>query len=158
LIKPRGNFDSPVPPSDNQMKNFVMEDVLLTQSKNGRDEFVVKAARVNSGIHDDVLELAEIEAQLVDSEGRSTLLTGGEAFYHNGQQIFTIIDNVWLQTSDGREMKTEALRYLTKFRKIKTAEDVWLDDDEVQVTGGNLFYDLNNGRFRVGGGVKVDLY
>lgn len=159
LLKPRVSFDTPLsPPENTQMKTFVMEEVLLVQHRAGRDEFVLKAARVNSGIHEDVLELENIEAQLLDDDGRATLLTGGEAFYHIAQQIITVIDNVRVQTPDGQEMRTEALRYLTKYRKIKTAEDVWLADEKIQVAGGNMFYDLVEGNFRVGGGVTVDLY
>jgi LPS export ABC transporter protein LptC len=158
LLKPRGDFDSPVSPQTNQSKSFVMNQVLLTQHRDGRDEFILKAAKVNSGIHADVFELEKIEAQLLAADGRATLITGGEAFYHTGRQIITVIDNVLVQTPDGQEMKTEALRYLTKYRKIKTAEDVWITDAKVEVAGGNMFYDLVAGDFRVGGGVKVDLY
>ena len=158
LLKPRGSFDAPAPPPSTQLKTFVLDEVLLVQNRDGRDEFVLKAAKVNSGIHDDVLELEKIEVQLMDDDGRPTVLTGGEAFYHTDQQIITIIDNVRVQTPDGQEMRTEALRYLTKYRKIKTAEDVWLADEKVRVAGGNMFYDLGDGNFRVGGGVKVDLY
>ena len=158
LLKPRGDFDTSAPPPITQLKTFVLEDVLLVQHRDGRDEFVLKAAKVNSGIHADILELEKVEAQLLDGDGRATLLTGGEASYHTVQQIITIIDDVRVQTPDGQKMRTEALRYLTKYRKIKTAEDVWLDDEKVRVAGGNMFYDLVGGNFRVGGGVRVDLY
>ncbi len=158
LLKPRGSFDAPAPPPRTQLKTFVLDEVLLVQNRDGRDEFTLKAARINSGIHEDVLELEKIEVQLVGDDGRPTLLSGGEAIYHTGQQIITIIDNVRLQTADGQEMRTEALRYLTKYRKLKTAENVWLADEKVQVAGGNMFYDLIDGNFRIGGGVRVDLY
>lgn len=135
-----------------------MEKVVLVQNRDGCEEFVLNAARVNKGIHEDILELEEVEAQLIDGDGRPAILTGGEAFYHTGQQIVTVLDNVLLQMPDGQKMKTEALRYLAKYRKIKTAEEVWLSDEKGQVFGGNLYYNLVDGNFRVGGGVKVDLY
>jgi LPS export ABC transporter protein LptC len=158
LLKPQYTFDTPAPPSSTQLKIFVMEEVHLVQTRDGRDEFVLKAAKVNSGIHEDVLELEKVEVRLVDGDGRPTILTGGEAFYQTDQQIITIIDNVRVQTPDGQEMRTEALRYLTKYRKVKTAENVWLAGEKVRIVGGNMFYDLVDGNFRVGGGVKVDLY
>jgi LPS export ABC transporter protein LptC len=158
LLKPKGSLDFPAPPSSAQLKTFVLDEVILVQNRDGLDEFVLKAAKVNNGIHDDLLELEDIEVQLVGDDGRLTVLTGGEAFYHTGQQIITIIDNVRVQTPDGQEMRTEALRYLTRYRKIKTAEDVWLVDAKGRVAGGNMSYDLVDGNFRVGGGVRVDLY
>jgi LPS export ABC transporter protein LptC len=158
LLKPRVDFEEHPAPATEQLQFFVMEDVLLTQNRQGRDEFVLAAARVNSGIHEDVLELEEISARLFDPDGRAALLTGGEAFYHSGRQIITILDNVRLQTVDGQEMKTEALRYLIKFKKVKTAEDIRLTSDKGQVVGGNFSYGLGDGNFRVGGRVMVDLY
>ncbi|MFO7605292.1 MAG: LPS export ABC transporter periplasmic protein LptC [Desulfurivibrionaceae bacterium] len=157
LLKPRGDFDAPLPPDISHLKSFVMEQVVLSQYRQGREEMILNAARINSGIHEDVLEMEKIEAQLFDSDGRSAFLTGGEAFYHTGQEIITVIDDVLVQTPEGREMRTEALRYLVKYRKVKTAEAVLLTGDNLRVAGNNLFYDLVDGQLRIGGGVKVDL-
>ena len=99
---------------------------------------------------------AEQEAWMLGRSSQPYTLRGGEAFYHPGRQIITVLDHVRLQTPDGQKLKTEALRYLMKFRKIKTAEDVWLGSEELQVEGGNLFYDLVDGNFRIGGRVRVD--
>jgi LPS export ABC transporter protein LptC len=158
LLKPRGDFAHPAPPAIDQLKSFVMEGVVLTQHRAGRDEFILKAARVNSGLHEDVLALEEIEASLFGADGSATLLTGGEALYHTDHQILTVLDNVQIQTPDGQAMRTAALRYLIKYRKVKTAEAVTLVAAKARVTGGNMFYDLGDGNFRFGGGVKVDLY
>ena len=102
--------------------------------------------------------MEEIEARFTGPDGRSTVLTGGEALYNTKQQIITLLDRVRVRTPNGQLMKTEALRYLVRFRKVKTAEDVWLGDEKIQISGGNLFYDLGDGNFRVGGRVKVDFY
>ncbi|MDT8335343.1 MAG: LPS export ABC transporter periplasmic protein LptC [Desulfurivibrionaceae bacterium] len=158
LLEPRGDFDAPPPPVISQLKSFVMEQVVLTQHRNGREEFVLEAARINSGIHEDVLEMEKIEARLFGADGRPAVLTGGEAFYHTGREIITVIDDVLVQTPEGREMRTAALRYLVKYRKVKTAEAVLLTDDNLRVAGNNLFYDLVDGTLRLGGGVSVDLY
>jgi LPS export ABC transporter protein LptC len=158
LLKPRGDFAYPAPPPIEQLKSFVMDGVVLTQHRDGRDEFILKAARVNSGLHEDVLVLEEIEARLFGADGGAAILTGGEALYHTGRQIITVLDNVRIQTPAAQEMRTAALRYLIKYRKVKTAEAVTLVDAKARVTGGNMFYDLGDGNFRFGGGVKVDLY
>lgn len=157
ILKPRGNFDRSTPSAIEQLKSFVMEDVLLTQSRGGRDEFFLKAARVNSGLQADVLELETIEVQLLRGDGQAIRISGGEGFYHTSQQIITVIDKVRVQTPEGQEMHTEALRYLLKYRKVKTAEAFRLKDQRALISGGNLTYDLLSGNFRVGGGVKVDL-
>ena len=159
LLKPRGGDTSlrPAAPGS-QTQTFVMDRVVLTQSRVGGDRFTVKAAHVRSGIHAEVLEMEEIEARLTGPDGRSTVLTGGEALYDTKRQIITVLDRVRVRTPNGQLMKTEALRYLVKFRKVKTAEDVWLGDEKIQVSGGNLLYDLIDGNFRIGGRVKVDFY
>jgi LPS export ABC transporter protein LptC len=160
LLKPRGGEASlqPAAPPDGQIRTFVMDRVVLTHIRVGGDKFTVKAAHVRSGIHAEVLEMEEIEARLTGPDGRSTVLTGGEALYDTKRQIITVLDRVRVRTPNGQLMKTEALRYLVRFRKVKTAEDVWLGDEKLQVTGGNLLYDLIDGNFRVGGRVAVDFY
>lgn len=156
LLQPRSSFvntgqKSTVPP-----QSFTMEKVVLTNNRAGRDELILQAERVTSGMHADLLHLEGIEAWMLGRSGQPYTLTGGEAFYHPGRQIITVLDHVRLQTPDGQELQTEALRYLMKFRKLKTAEDVWLGSEELQIEGGNLFYDLVEGNFRIGGRVRVD--
>ncbi|MEN8142928.1 MAG: LPS export ABC transporter periplasmic protein LptC [Thermodesulfobacteriota bacterium] len=157
LLGPRGNFEN-TGGAKISRQSFTMERVVLTQNRGGHDELVIKADKVNSGIHEDLVHLEGIEARMQGRDGRPSVLRGGEAFYHAGQQIVTVLDNVRLKTPDGREMRTEALRYLTKFRKLKTAEDVWLGSEKIQIEGGNFFYDLDDGDFRVGGRVSVDFF
>ena len=160
LLKPRIGEASlrPAAAPGGQIQTFVMERVVLTQSRTGGDKFTVKAAHVRSGIHAEVLEMEEIEARLTGPDGRLTVLTGGEAHYDTNRQIITVLDQVRVRTPNGQLMKTEALRYLVRFRMVKTAEDVWLGDKKIQVSGGNLLYDLIDGNFRVGGRVSVDFY
>jgi LPS export ABC transporter protein LptC len=158
LLKPRGGFDVPPAPVIEQLKSFVLEQVVLSQTRQGREEFILKAAKINSGLHEDVLEMEEIEARLFDSGGPPSVLTGDEALYHTSREIITIIGDVRLQTPEGREMRTAALRYLVKFRKVKTAEAVLLTGDNIRVAGNNMFYDLVDGTLRLGGGIEVDLY
>ena len=157
LLKPRGgvvvvNRDS----LDPQTHTFVMGQAVFTSYINDREEFVLKAAHVRSGMHEEQLELEDVKAEFAGKDGRSTVMTGGEAYYDKDRQVITVIDNVRIQTPDGQLVKTEALRYLVRYRKVKTAEDVWLGDKSFQVRGGNLFYDLVDGNFRVGGRVSVD--
>lgn len=156
LLQPRGNFANAGKKPTATPQSFTMEKVVLTHNRAGRDELILQAERVNSGMHADQLHLEGIAARMLGRNGQPYTLRGGEAFYHAGHQIITVLDDVRLRTPDGQELKTEALRYLMKFRKIKTAEDVWLGSEELQVEGGNLFYDLVEGDFRVGGRVRVD--
>ena len=160
LLKPRGGDASrrSDQPAGSQSQVFVMDRVVLISNRGGVDEFILKAARVRSDIHEEQLKMEDVEAKLTGADGRSTVLTGGEALYDTNRQIVTVLDNVRIQTPDGQLMKTEALRYLTRYRKVKTAEDVWLGDERVQVSGGNLLYDLVDGNFRIGGRVSVDFY
>lgn len=158
LLRPRGDFNHHPPPVTDQLKTFVLADVLLTQYKDSRKDFQLKAARVNSGIHENLLEMEKIEARLIGLDGMATIVTGGEGLYRSDQQILTVIYDVLVKRPDGMEIRTEALRYLSKYRKVKTAEEVTIAGDKVRLIGGNMFYDLVDGNFRAGGGVKVDLY
>jgi LPS export ABC transporter protein LptC len=159
FLKPRGGYASiQADQSRTRAHDFVMDRVVLTSNRDGVDEFTLMAARVRSDIHEEQLKLDDIEARVTGADGRSTVLTGGEAIYDTNRHIVTVLDNVRVRTPDGQLMKTEALRYLTRYRKVKTAEDVWLGDERIRASGGNLLYDLSDGSFRIGGRVKVDFH
>ena len=156
LLAPRGDFSTPPPPSEDKLKRFTMKGVTLSHCRDGKNEFLLNAEKVSSTGQDDRLQLHEVKAEIT-GEGTPTIITSGEAFFHTGRQILTMLDRVSIKMADGQEIKTEALRYLVKFRKVKTAEDVVLNGNGVGIKGSTMFYDLAKGALRVGGRVVVDL-
>ncbi|MBU0481636.1 MAG: LPS export ABC transporter periplasmic protein LptC [Proteobacteria bacterium] len=156
ILAPRGDFSAPPLPSQEQLKRFAMEGVTLSHCRDGKHEFTLNSARVTSNGNDDSLQLLEVRATITGTSD-PTIITSGEAYYHTGREILTMLDRVRITMPDHQEIRTEALRYLAKYRKVKTAEDVFLNGSGVEVRGSTMFYDLVNGALRVGGRVVVDL-
>jgi len=156
ILEPGTDYISSVPKSSGQSKKFFLDQVVLVQNRGGRENLTIKAARVRSEESGDLLQMDDVEAHLRDHGEQPTVLKSGEAFFNSTQQVLTVLDNVRIETPEGQKMRTEALRYLTRYNKIKTAEDIWVKGSGGEIRGTSLFYDLDSGDFRVGGRVKVD--
>jgi LPS export ABC transporter protein LptC len=155
LLRPRVTAFTPSQEPGQLLNTFVLRRVTMTQSRDGVDELLVKAERVQSGQSADELRMFAVDGQMI-GERRTVRVNGGEAEYDSIRQIFTVYDRVRLVTTDGYRLETEVLRYFPRFRKVKTAEMVNLAGPGVQLRGEGMVYDMYSGDFRVGGRVAVD--
>lgn len=156
FLKPHGEFDIKADSSLASPRLFTMEEAHLLQSTKGIKEWDIKAAKVYSQGVDSSIRMDGVEAVFYDRGRADANISSGEATYDENKQILTLMDDVHLVTSDGHELRTEVLRYLVKFQKIKTAVGVRLFGGNVDIRGNSLFYDLKTGAFRVGGRVSCD--
>ncbi|MBU0675683.1 MAG: LPS export ABC transporter periplasmic protein LptC [Proteobacteria bacterium] len=158
LLRPRGE-SPPELTETGQQQGFVMEKVFMTQERRGLMELELQAARVSGKVDSGLLLLEQVTAHLQDDQDQKGVITAGEAEYRGDQHILTLYDHVRAEIPTGYEIQTKAVRYLVKFRKVKTAETVQLLGPGITVKGEGLFYDLGSGRLRVGGvgRVLVDL-
>ncbi len=154
FLQPRGDFTTPANNNRQRFKAFTMQGVSLIQNKGGKRELVLEALEVSSSpSKENNLEMMEIDAILFDDQNRQISITSGEADYDTKKQILTLLDNVILTSPDGYELKTEVLRFLTKYRKIKTAAAVSLTGKNLDLKGKTMFLDLDSNNFRIGGRV-----
>ncbi|MEA2085167.1 MAG: LPS export ABC transporter periplasmic protein LptC [Thermodesulfobacteriota bacterium] len=156
FLKPRGEFDLKGKSGSAPTRLFTMEEVRLSQSTKGIKEWDIKAAKVYSHGADSGIRIDGVEAVFYDKKKPSADISSGKATYDEKKQILTLVDDVHLVTRDGHELRTEILRYLAKFQKVKTAAKVRLSGEDFDIRGNSLFYDLKTGAFRVGGRVYCD--
>ncbi|MCK5231846.1 MAG: LPS export ABC transporter periplasmic protein LptC [Desulfobulbaceae bacterium] len=156
FLKPRGEFDLKADSGPASLRLFTMEEAHLSQITKGIKEWDIKAAKVYSEGVDSAIRMDGVEAVFYDRGRADANILSGKATYDEKKQILTLMDDVHLVTRDGHELRTEALRYLVKFQKIKTAVRVRLFGENVEIQGNSLFYDLKTGAFRVGGRVSCD--
>ena len=156
FLKPRGEFDLKGKSGSAPTRLFTMEEVRLSQSTKGIKEWDIKAAKVYSEGPDSDIRIDVLDAVFYDKEKPDANISSAEATYDEKKQVLTLMDNVHLVTNDGYELRTEVLRYLAGFRKVKTAAKVRLSGEDVDIRGNSLFYDLKTGDFRVGGRVFCD--
>ncbi len=157
FLNPRGNFGSGAVNSTYIPKTFSLEGVTFTQTREGLDDFLLSAELLSTVGSETRLELRKVQATVYDNDRRPILISSGEALYDTSRNILTLLDNVEIVSEDGYRIRTEALRYLVKYKKIKTAAPVELTGENSRVTGTGLYCDLASGAFRVGGRVSFDI-
>jgi len=132
-----------------------MRTVVMQQSNNGRDELLLHADRMYSKDDQRLIYMENVKARLGDT-ARPVRVTCGESVYNTSQEIMTMMNNVEV-INDDFVLKTVVMRYLSKYRKIKSAAAVQAVSRDMKISGTSFMYDLNNGDFRVGSRVHFEL-
>lgn len=146
LLSPKKEFIHSWIPAE---KSFVMEGVSFVQNRDGQAEFLMSSDKVVSRNNQTILNFDKVDAQLLDPKDR-VLVKGNEAIYDSEKQILTMLGDVQIDSDSGKSLKTPVIRYLAKYKKIKSAAELNFTSQNMTISGNSFFYDLNNGNFRVG--------
>lgn len=129
----------------------MMEDVVFRQVKQGVDDLLLHAKRLQGADDNQGFNLETAEAKRLGP--RPLSIKGGSAHYNPEHEILTLLDEVVVQTAD-LVVKTPALRYLVKFATFKGATEVELTGSGFNINGTSFMYNHDNGTLRVGKRVK----
>ncbi|MDD5758918.1 MAG: LPS export ABC transporter periplasmic protein LptC [Desulfobulbaceae bacterium] len=130
-----------------QDSNFSMEDVVFIQAKQGVNELLLRAKRLRGAGDNNGFDLDEADAKRLGT--RPTHITGGSAHYDPEHEILTVLDDVVIKTND-LEVRTPAMRYLSKFETVKSAADVEMKGQGFFISGTSFMYNLASGNLRIG--------
>ncbi len=157
FLVPHGH-QSTVKASGPQSTSFSMTGVRLVRSDNGQKEMVLNAAMVDSGSGNlENFYFSSVAIELFDKGESGAQIMGGEGHYDAGKQIMTLVDNVTVFAGEKYELRSDVLRYLMPYKTLKTAADVFFQTKDAVVRGSSMSYNLDTGRYRVGGRVICDL-
>lgn len=142
-IEQQSSMTDPV----HQDSNFMMEEVVFLQAKQGIDELLLRAKRLHGAGEDNGFDLEEADATRLGT--KPAHITGGNAHYDPNREILTVLDDVVLKTSD-LEVKTPAMRYLAQYETVKSAAEVEMKGQGFTITGTTFMYNLASGNLRIG--------
>ena len=143
LTLPQTPFTAPL----HQDSSFMLEEVLYSEVTSGDETLALKAKRLHGKDQGSGFTLEGADAQRL---GDNPLhITANNAFFDPEQQILTLMDDVVVETTS-LLVRTQALRYLAKFEIMKSASEVALRGEGIELTGTSFMYDLRNGDLRVG--------
>ena len=157
FLSPHGHLKAQ-PGAAVQDKSFTLTDVRLSRYENGQPVLALNAARVHSGrqgINSFMLE--KVDAVLFDEGKEKAHIAGGEGAYEGEWGILTLVDDVVVAIKNQYELRSDALRYLTRNKTLKTAADVLFQSSKFTVRGTGMSYNLDTGAYRVGGRVICDV-
>lgn len=137
--------------------SFVMEGVFLSQAKNGVDELFLQTTRMHSEKNQDLLFLEQPATTILNQKDKTVTVNGDEAIYETSKEILTMMGDVRLVTGNTLVL-TPVMRYLAKYKKLKSAAAMELLAEGMRITGTSFMYDLESGNFRVGRRVHCELW
>jgi LPS export ABC transporter protein LptC len=153
FLAPRGDFNSGA--QRKQPKSFVLSKMFFLQHRKGELEWQINAERAYT-ISDELdVQMEEVDAVLFGKENQKTHVISGSANYDNNSQILTMMGGVNATTRDGYNFKSQELIYHARSQKIETFKDVELTGDELDISGEKMDYQINSGKLKVDGRVKV---
>jgi LPS export ABC transporter protein LptC len=155
FLRPHGGYASTPSPAP-RSKQFALEGVFFTQSREGQEEWQITAAQLATAPQEESeLHLERVEAQLFGKSERRLQVSSDQALYDGNSLTLTLIDDVRVQLRNGYELRTEVLQYLDRDGKIETGAPVRLVGRDLLVRGQGMVYDLKAGYYSVGGRVTV---
>jgi LPS export ABC transporter protein LptC len=134
-----------------QDSSFMLEEFVFSEVNHHGDALALKAKRMNSRDQASGFNLEGIDARRLGTEPLH--ITGNSASFDPERQILTILDTVVVETAK-LVVKTEAMRYLVKYETLKSAAEIELHGEGMDLSGTSFMYNLNTGALRVGQRVR----
>jgi LPS export ABC transporter protein LptC len=156
FLTPRGGFDPNMNKETTDHHNFMMETVSIRQNQDGKDTALIHAATARTKPEDlDTVLLETVNAELYDDNGRITLITADNGEYNLQDKGLTLIKNVIVnKTYDKQFLYTDLLIYDSVKRTVKCPGKTRLKNEEADIDGGSLDYDINSQKYIIDNRVK----
>ncbi|NOX26276.1 MAG: LPS export ABC transporter periplasmic protein LptC [Deltaproteobacteria bacterium] len=131
-----------------------MQDAVMQQSNNGRDDLRLHAAKMYSRDDRRLIYMDNVRAR-IGNTAAPVMVKSGTAVYNTSREIITLRNDVEITNKD-LVIKTTVMRYLAKYRIAKSAAAVQAVGRDMRVSGTSFMYDLRSGDFRIGSRVHFE--
>ncbi len=154
FLSPKGGYDPGFSKRKHNRHNFVLENVNILQSQNGKKTTDIRAERAYSGKHPDNYSLDNVDADIIGADGLITNVKSRKGQYNTKSKKLKLTSNVVVyRPSDNFKLFTELLVYYGSTRMITCPGDTRLLGDSAEIKGTSLNYDIERGAYSVGGRV-----
>jgi LPS export ABC transporter protein LptC len=155
FLRPRIDIDDSAALRSEQ-KQFALENVYFTQSREGRPEWEITASQLSTVTErENELHLENVKAVLSDNDETRLIISSDQGAYDMNNLMLTLTNDVTVDMRNGHELRTDFIRYLERDKKVETEAQVHLDGPDLEIQGQGLVYDLASGSYSVGGPVTV---
>ncbi|MBM9521104.1 LPS export ABC transporter periplasmic protein LptC [Desulforhopalus vacuolatus] len=142
FLAPRGGFDQDFKKKTPQ-RNFNLNDIRITQYKNGRTTSVILADSARNGEDPDTLLMETVNANIFDKKDSITHIVAKKGRYNSNTEMLTLIGDVVVHKLDGDQtLFTQLLYYNNKIQTVECPGDSQVTSPKVTITGGNLHYNI----------------
>lgn len=158
FLSPRGGYDPSLALNRQEVQDFTMTRVRITQSHNGQKTLDLAAVRALTGKTSDEFEMEDVNATITSKEGEQTHVTAREGLFDKGSSLLILKDDVVIKKPrDNYEIYTELLHYNDKTKIANCPGPTRLIGETVSIKGGSLEYNLLSNSYDIGGRVYCTL-
>ena len=154
FLEPRGGYDPNFGKRDQNIHDFIMEEVLIIQDQLGEKTAEVRADSAYTTDVPNEFELTAVDADLFGKNGELVKIKAEKGLYNTDTRKLTLIDNVHVTRElENQHLYTERLLYDDAERTIQSPVATRLTSDKLEIKGSSLDYDLTTNQYKVGGRV-----
>lgn len=143
-------------------KNLAMTGVVFSQFSDGRQEWRIKAEKLQSEDEEANLKLEQVQAIFFGKQTKNgellpvTTISSNTAQYEKETKLLTMNDNVVIKTEDGREMRTTQLQYLEEERELRADSKISIIAENFMLQGREMTYSIDRRFLQVSGQVVAE--
>ena len=142
FLAPRGGFDQDFKKNTPQ-RNFNLNDIRITQYKNGRTSSVILADNARTGEDPDTLLMDIVNATLFDKKDSTTHIVAKRGRYNSITEVLTLIGDVVVHKVDGEQtLFTQLLYYNNKAQTVECPGASRVTSPKATINGGSLQYNI----------------
>lgn len=160
FLTPRGGYNPKLAEIEEQtpVQNFSMDQVSITLTSEGAEEWQVDADRAYTGTDDHVIEMEGVNAMYIGTEKDPTNITSLRGRYRIDERHLTLIDKVVInKPTKNQQLFSELLDYFDATKMVVSPGPVRLRGPDLNLSADRMDYDLASDGYDFSGAVKVKM-
>ncbi|MEE4165760.1 MAG: LPS export ABC transporter periplasmic protein LptC [Desulfocapsaceae bacterium] len=154
FLEPRGGFDPGFGKQDQNVHDFVLEEVVIIQDQLGKKTAEVHADSAYTTDIPNEFELTAVAAELFGTDDEPVEIIADKGLYNTESRKLTLQQNVRVsRTIENQHLFTELLYYYDDKRTIHSPVSTRLVGNNLEITGSSLDYDITTNQYLIGGRV-----
>lgn len=154
FLEPRGGYDPDFGKQDQNVQNFILEEVVIIQDQLGTKTAEVHADSAYTTDIPNEFELIVVDADLFGKDGERVNITSEKGLYNTETRKLTLQQNVRVSREmENQHLFTELLYYNDDEQTIHSPVSTRLVSDNLEINGSSLDYDIATTQYQIGGRV-----
>lgn len=154
FLAPRTTEDSTITTAEEDLHNFVMQKVIITQNQAGKKTAEIRSWQAYTGDKPDEYVLVSVDADLFDDQGNRVNIKAETGVYNTQTKHLILSNNVVVdRIAENQQLYTDLLNYYDDKRIIDSPAATTMVAENARINGSSLHYDIVTGQYQIGGRV-----
>jgi LPS export ABC transporter protein LptC len=154
FLTPRGGEAPDFSGDREDLHNFAMDQVIITQNKMGKKTAQIEAEQAFTSEKSNEFVLTVVNADLFGDDDETVNIKARSGLYNTETRQLTLEGNVRVnRTGTDQQLFSELLYYYDESRTIRSPVDTRIIADQLELKGSSLDYDIATSKYKIGGRV-----